>query len=213
MERRGFVVLLVVLIPSLAHAQRVEIGAHLGQYQQTPRTHHEACTPSPPCSIEIERDGGGTLGGHVSLVGARFGITASVQHARTLTSGTFVDATGVTHQIPGSELRSTFFALQPHARLPISKVLEANVAGGPSWTDTDALGLQGFEEVYQSADEWLGLALSVALRARLGPNAVVDLRGSNMYRLGSGRDPNSLSETPNRNHWIASVGMAWALKR
>ena len=67
-----------------AVAQRVELGLVAGWYQQTPPTFKEYFLDGG--SVESVREVGRTVGGHVSLVGPRFGITASVFQARATTS-------------------------------------------------------------------------------------------------------------------------------
>ena len=215
MAARGGVVgalAVLVLATPRAGAQRVEIGIFGGWFQQTPHTRTEFAIDG--ASLESERDGGGTVGAHVGVLGRRFGMTLSVLQARSTTSEmTFTDATGTVHQVFGSlEYRSTFVMLQPLVRLPVLG-LEANIALGPSFTDTDGRGSVRLgepppdsDEEFQDVDEWWSMALSVALRAQLSPKAALEFRGNNMYRLGSDQEGN-------RIHWIVGVGFVWALQR
>ena len=205
MERFGLAGLLAVVLPSLALAQRVEIGVFGGWFQQTPGTHTAYFTDG--ASLETVRDGGGTVGAHFSVLGRRFGMSASVLQARSMAAATtFVDAAGTAHQLPFPplEVKSTFFVLQPLVRLPVLG-LEANVAAGPSFAHTYTRP-EGSDEGFQDADEWWSMALSLALRAHVSPRAAFEFRGGNMYRLDSDQDGN-------RNHWIVGVGVAWALQR
>ena len=209
--RRFATPLLVVLVPSVAPAQRVEIGILGGWYQPTPSTHSQHFMY--PVVAEFVRGGSGSLGWHFGVAGRRFGVTASVLHTwPTASSMTLVDNTGAEHQLTPLEFTSTFFMLQPYVRFPISKTLEANFAVGPSFTDTDGRG-EGAEGDYDNIDEWWGVALSVALRAHVGPRAAVELRGSNMNRLEGEEDRSLFEVMAGGTHWIVGVGVAWALKR
>ncbi len=204
---RGAILLVGVLgFPLALAAQRVELGILGGWYQQTPSTHTQRF--SDGASVESVRDGGGTIGAHVSVAGPRFGMTASVLQARSVTSDiTFVDATGTVHQLPfrSVEFKSTFFVLQPHVRLPVSKGLEANVAVGPSFGHYYGRP-EGTGDDFRRVDEGWNMALSMGLRTYIGPSAAIELKGSNMYRLES-------DQGGNRNNWIVGLGVAWALKQ
>lgn len=184
MERFALAGLLVLVVPSLAPAQRVEIAVLGGAYQPAPRVWevgsncYEWFRPDPSCTIgRLVRGIGTAIGGRLTVqLGERFGVDAVVQHARA-SNQIFPLYSNADPDDPGGlqspafdpeQITATFVALQAHIRRRLNDALELRVAGGPARSSVQAVTARPSGAAETRSGARAALALSAGVRAQIG---------------------------------------------
>lgn len=167
MERFGVAGLLVVCLPVLARAQRVEVSLFGGSYLPVPSSYetgeHFDCFDDPcPSSWKSATLSGGTMiGGRLTFqINPRHGVDVALQ------------STSVTNRVISSagdgteDVRLLLLSIQPHYQIPLHRSVEAVLGAGLSITSGKA-GIRGLPEDQTMAGWRSGLAFTGALRAGL----------------------------------------------
>lgn len=203
MERLGLVWLFAVVLPGLAHPQRVEVAVFVGGYVALPNiregyTGIDCIRPPCPTYFHTNRQGGTMLGGRAEVdFGAGLAVGATFEFAEAGEDVVIRDGAGgaVMDQVH-RQVAETFLSVQTSRRFRLAELVSARIGVGSVAVN---------RATQHDSNLALGLACSGAVRLQV-ERVALEVRTTWNHLAGR-------HQRGSRNHITSGAGVVFALRQ